>query len=136
MDKETDRKSYLLRMWQVIQDGQPVWRASICSTATGRWQNFHTLNSLFSFLSALSDDDAVTSENQAEITTEPAVSELPVLGAQIVPGPGIYAVLLLTCDFIETCETCRRRTDWILQPHIHKYGAFNPVGHIHGRQTV
>jgi hypothetical protein len=43
--------SYLLRLWRVVQDGQPVWQASLESTRTGERLNFG-LEELVAFLQA------------------------------------------------------------------------------------
>ncbi len=42
--------SYLLRLWQVNQNGKATWRASLESTRTGTRQNFASLGELFAFL--------------------------------------------------------------------------------------
>lgn len=42
--------SYLLRLWQVIVDGQPVWRASLESAQTGQHRGFASLVQLTAFL--------------------------------------------------------------------------------------
>jgi hypothetical protein len=43
-------KSYILRMWKVVHNGQPVWQASIQSTATGERQGFSDMESLITHL--------------------------------------------------------------------------------------
>jgi len=42
--------SYLLRLWQVRHDGEPVWRASLESPRTGKQHGFAGLDKLFDFL--------------------------------------------------------------------------------------
>lgn len=44
--------SYLLRLWQVIVDGQPVWRASLESAQTGQHRGFASLAQLTAFIEA------------------------------------------------------------------------------------
>ncbi len=44
--------SYLLRLWQVIVDGQPVWRASLESAQTGQRRGFASLAQLTAFIEA------------------------------------------------------------------------------------
>lgn len=43
-------ESYLLRLWQVRQNGKRVWRASLESTRTGARENFADLQQAFDFL--------------------------------------------------------------------------------------
>jgi hypothetical protein len=42
--------AYLLRLWQVNDDGKPVWRASLESPHTGERHGFANLEMLFAFL--------------------------------------------------------------------------------------
>jgi len=42
--------AYLLRLWQVNDDGKPVWRASLESPQTGERVGFANLEMLFAFL--------------------------------------------------------------------------------------
>jgi hypothetical protein len=42
--------AYLLRLWRVNDDGQPVWRASLESPHTGERHGFANLEMLFAFL--------------------------------------------------------------------------------------
>lgn len=48
--KQQTYLSYLLRLWQVIVDGQPVWRASLESAQTGQHRGFASLVQLTAFL--------------------------------------------------------------------------------------
>ncbi len=50
IENQTNYESYLLRLWQVRQDGKPVWRASLESTRTGMRENFADLQQAFAFL--------------------------------------------------------------------------------------
>lgn len=50
--KQQKYLSYLLRLWQVIVDGQPVWRASLESAQTGQHRGFASLAQLTAFLEA------------------------------------------------------------------------------------
>ena len=53
--------SYLLRLWQV--DGaKPMWRASLESVGTGARHGFATLEALFDFLEAETQDSAAEEE--------------------------------------------------------------------------
>jgi hypothetical protein len=47
---QTNYESYLLRLWQVRQDGKTVWRASLESTRTGARENFADVKQAFAFL--------------------------------------------------------------------------------------
>ena len=42
--------AYLLRLWQVNDEGKPVWRASLESPHTGERHGFANLEMLFAFL--------------------------------------------------------------------------------------
>ena len=42
--------AYLLRLWQVESDGQPVWRASLHDPRTGERRGFADLTALGAFL--------------------------------------------------------------------------------------
>jgi hypothetical protein len=43
-------RSYLLRLWQVDDAGQPVWRASLADAHTGERRGFASLAALAAFL--------------------------------------------------------------------------------------
>ena len=42
--------AYMLRLWQVNQQGQPVWRASLESPHTGERRGFANVAQLLAFL--------------------------------------------------------------------------------------
>ena len=42
--------AYMLRLWQVSSDGEPIWRTSLESPHTGERHGFANLESLFAFL--------------------------------------------------------------------------------------
>jgi len=42
--------AYMLRLWQVDADGEPIWRASLESPHTGERVGFAGLDELFDFL--------------------------------------------------------------------------------------
>ena len=42
--------AYLLRLWQVNQNGDPVWRASLEDPRTGERRGFASLETLMDFL--------------------------------------------------------------------------------------
>ena len=42
--------AYMLRLWQVNDDGKPVWRASVESPHNGERRGFANLELLFAFL--------------------------------------------------------------------------------------
>jgi len=50
MQNQSTYQSYLLRLWQVRQNGKTVWRASLESTRTGARENFADLKQAFDFL--------------------------------------------------------------------------------------
>jgi hypothetical protein len=45
-------RSFLLRLWQVEQNGDWIWRCSLEETGTGLNHNFVNLDALFGYLSA------------------------------------------------------------------------------------
>jgi hypothetical protein len=45
-------RSFLLRLWQVEQNGDWVWRCSLEETGTDRHQQFVNLDALFGYLNA------------------------------------------------------------------------------------
>ena len=42
--------AYMLRLWQVSSDGEPIWRTSVESPHTGERHGFANLEMLFAFL--------------------------------------------------------------------------------------
>jgi hypothetical protein len=42
--------AYMLRLWQVSNDGEPIWRTSLESPHTGERHGFASLEMLFAFL--------------------------------------------------------------------------------------
>ncbi len=42
--------AYMLRLWQVSSDGEPIWRTSLESPHTGECHGFANLEALFAFL--------------------------------------------------------------------------------------
>ncbi len=42
--------AYMLRLWQVSSDGEPIWRTSLESPHTGERHGFASLETLFAFL--------------------------------------------------------------------------------------
>ena len=42
--------AYMLRLWQVSSDGEPIWRTSLESPHTGERHGFANLELLFAFL--------------------------------------------------------------------------------------
>ncbi len=52
---ETDKatyRSFLLRLWQVEQNGDWIWRCSLEETGTDQPQNFVSLEVLFGYLNS------------------------------------------------------------------------------------
>lgn len=50
--KQQKYLSYLLRLWAVMVDGQPAWRASVENAQTGQQRGFASLAQLLAFLEA------------------------------------------------------------------------------------
>ena len=59
MTKEPRYLAYLLRLWQVDDRGEMIWRASVEVPGTGERRGFVSLSALFEFL-----------ESQAELEDE------------------------------------------------------------------
>ncbi len=69
MDPTSIYKSYILRLWTVTREGQPVWQASLQSTATGQRQGFPDLESLFDHLVVPAGDRRPVLSLPEEVTT-------------------------------------------------------------------
>ena len=54
--------SYLLRLWQAGDAGNPVWRASLEDPHTRERKGFANLPALFAFLEAQTEETATHSE--------------------------------------------------------------------------
>jgi len=57
--------SYLLRLWQERMAGQPIWRASLQSTKTGRRYTFLSLDNLIAFLYDRTNQSATKNQRPA-----------------------------------------------------------------------
>jgi hypothetical protein len=57
MNRHPRYLSFLLRLWQTDDQGQPVWRASLESPGTGQRQGFASPQELFDFLCAQIDSE-------------------------------------------------------------------------------
>ncbi len=51
-DDRQDYLAYMVRLWRIEGEGQPVWRASVECPHTGERQAFATLRLLFAYLEA------------------------------------------------------------------------------------
>ncbi len=58
--------AYLLRLWQVNDEGKPVWRASLESPHTGERHGFANLEMLFAFLEEKTGGFAPGAQPQAK----------------------------------------------------------------------
>jgi hypothetical protein len=65
-------RSYLLRLWEVENEGQPVWRASLQETHSGERRGFADLAALGAFLAAQTGGSPV-----ADTPPEPSQPEVP-----------------------------------------------------------
>jgi hypothetical protein len=61
--------AYLLRMWQVNDGGNSVWRASVESPHTGERHGFANLELLFAFLEEKTGELAQREEQAKDVTT-------------------------------------------------------------------
>jgi hypothetical protein len=69
-EKQAPYRSYLLRLWLVVDQGQAVWRASLENPHTGERLGFASLARLFAFLedqttAALIGDGEQTKSNES-----------------------------------------------------------------------
>jgi hypothetical protein len=63
--KQPGYLTYLLRLWQVNDQGKPVWRASLESPHTGERVGFGSLEALFAFLVEKTEGFAPGAQPQA-----------------------------------------------------------------------
>jgi hypothetical protein len=61
--------AYLLRMWQVNDGGNSVWRASLESPHTGERHGFANLELLFAYLEEKTGELAQREEQAKDVTT-------------------------------------------------------------------
>jgi hypothetical protein len=64
---ETDEatyRSYLLRLWQVEQNGNFTWRCSLEETRSGQCQNFASLEALLAYLLAETSEQPGVQEKE------------------------------------------------------------------------
>jgi hypothetical protein len=71
-EKQVPYRSYLLRLWLVMDQGQAVWRASLENPHTGERLGFASLVRLFAFLedqttAAIMDDKEQTRANESSL---------------------------------------------------------------------
>jgi hypothetical protein len=60
--------AYMLRLWQVSSDGEPIWRASLESPHSGELRGFANLEMLFAFLEEQTVELAQREEQAKDIT--------------------------------------------------------------------
>lgn len=60
-------RAYLLRLWEVDNDGRPVWRASLQDPRTGERLGFAGLAQLNEFLQPVTDDDIRTQTDVGQL---------------------------------------------------------------------
>jgi len=70
MDPPSTYRSYILRLWKATHDGEPVWQASLQSTATGQRHGFADMESLFTYLTSPAVDESVTPDHNTELITD------------------------------------------------------------------
>jgi hypothetical protein len=59
--------AYMLRLWQVSSDGEPIWRASLESPHSGERKGFAKLETLFAFLEAQTGGQPTRKEQPKDI---------------------------------------------------------------------
>ena len=62
--------AYMLRLWQVSSDGEPIWRTSLESPHTGERKGFATLETLFAFLEAQTGGQPMRKEQPKDISKD------------------------------------------------------------------
>ena len=60
--------AYMLRLWQVSSDREPIWRTSLESPHTGERHGFANLETLFAFLEEKTVELAQREEQAKDIT--------------------------------------------------------------------
>lgn len=59
-------RSFLLRLWQVEQNGDWIWRCSLEETGTNWHRKFVTLEALFGYLKAETDAPSLAQEENRQ----------------------------------------------------------------------
>jgi hypothetical protein len=67
MSEQQYYHAYMLRLWQVSSDGEPVWRTTLESPHTGERHGFASLELLFAFLKAQTGGQLQRKEQPQEI---------------------------------------------------------------------
>ena len=62
--------AYMLRLWQVSSDGEPIWRASLESPHSGELRGFANLELLFAFLGEKTGELAQGEEQAKDISKD------------------------------------------------------------------
>ncbi len=61
---EATYRSYLLRLWQVEQNGNFTWRCSLEEARTGQRRNFASLQALLDFLLAETNEQLIATKEE------------------------------------------------------------------------
>jgi hypothetical protein len=67
MSEQKQYHAYMLRLWQVSNDGGPIWRTSLESPHTGERRSFANLELLFAFLETQTGGQLQRKEQPQEI---------------------------------------------------------------------
>jgi len=62
--------AYMLRLWQVSSDGEPIWRASVESPHSGERHGFANLERFFAFLEEQTDGHPRRQEQPKDISKD------------------------------------------------------------------
>ena len=68
MSEQQHYLAYMLRLWQINNDGDPTWRTSLESPHTGERHGFANLELLFAFLEAQTGGQLQRKEQPQEIS--------------------------------------------------------------------
>jgi hypothetical protein len=60
--------AYMLRLWQVSSDGEPIWRTSLESPHSGERHGFANLEMLFAFLEGQTGGQSRREEQSKDIS--------------------------------------------------------------------
>jgi hypothetical protein len=62
--KRTEKISYLVRLWQTTENGEPVWRVLVRDVEGSEWQGFADMDSFFTFLRSQTSEEEFETEGE------------------------------------------------------------------------
>lgn len=73
ISRESENKgyrAYLVRLWQIDRNGQPVWRASVEDAHTGERRAFSDIFHLLTFLEETASCSQLTPQNKEQTNND------------------------------------------------------------------